>query len=140
MKKILILGLISMTIITMNNCSPKTAKKTTTAAEPAKPAERPAPKPVVNNTPPANTNNAKPWEGKTTEEQVKMYSAMSDQRKDMGGTIYKTNCGKCHKLYEPGSRNMEEWLKIMPKMGQNAKLSDTDYMMLCSWLTQNAKK
>jgi cytochrome c5 len=41
---------------------------------------------------------------------------------EKGKTTYEANCGKCHKLHAPASRNEEAWRKIVPPMAKKSKL------------------
>lgn len=40
-----------------------------------------------------------------------------------GYSLYSANCGKCHTLYDPAKRNLEQWNSILPKMFPKTKLS-----------------
>jgi cytochrome c5 len=38
-----------------------------------------------------------------------------------GKDQYQTNCGKCHALKNPGSRNEADWTKVVPRMAAKAQ-------------------
>ncbi len=47
-----------------------------------------------------------------------------------GFDLYQNNCGKCHKLKNPGSRSNVEWKRALEKMAPKAKLtSDQSYLV-----------
>jgi cytochrome c5 len=39
-----------------------------------------------------------------------------------GKSLYEANCGKCHGLKKPASRNEEKWRQIVPRMAKKAKI------------------
>ena len=40
-----------------------------------------------------------------------------------GGTLFSNNCDKCHKLFEPQSRDAEKWNEVLKRMIPRAKLT-----------------
>jgi mono/diheme cytochrome c family protein len=47
-----------------------------------------------------------------------------------GHDLFRDNCGKCHKLYKPGSRSNQEWKKTLEVMAPKAKLTtDQSYLV-----------
>jgi mono/diheme cytochrome c family protein len=47
-----------------------------------------------------------------------------------GHELYLNNCGKCHKLYDPGSRTDVQWKQVLETMAPKAKLnSDQSYLI-----------
>lgn len=71
----------------------------------------------------------------TSAEVKAQYSA--DQL-DHGKTIWQSNCNKCHKLFEPESRDPEHWNKILKRMIPRAKLSASDAQLVRAYLIANA--
>lgn len=61
------------------------------------------------------------------------------QQLETGKTIFQSNCNKCHKLKEPGSRTPEQWNKVLKRMIPKAKLSDNDGMLVRAYLIANSK-
>ena len=56
-----------------------------------------------------------------------------------GKTIFETKCARCHKLYVPASHNFDAWERILPKMSQNAKLSDDKAALVRAYVLTNTK-
>jgi cytochrome c5 len=53
---------------------------------------------------------------------------------DEGKLVWRSNCDKCHKLYDPTSRNKDEWEKILPIMGKKAKLTDKQVELVKAYI------
>ena len=56
-----------------------------------------------------------------------------------GKTIWQGACGKCHKLFEPGSRSVEKWENVLPRMVNRSKLNDQQAAMVRAYLLSHAK-
>lgn len=65
-----------------------------------------------------------------TEKNVDKFVPASLAELKQGHELYLNNCGKCHKLYSPGSHSDSEWKKILEKMAPKAKLdNDQSYLV-----------
>jgi cytochrome c5 len=145
MKKIITASLLTLSIFTLVNCSPKTAKKAATTTAPARtevakeaPAEKkPAVDPAAIN---SDVDGINRMNSLTADQQLAIYKDMAPLRADMGKKICLTQCNKCHDGPVPGSRTAESWLKVMKSMGPKAKLNTDQYLMTTAYLVQNAKK
>jgi hypothetical protein len=109
-------------ILTISNCSPKTVKNTTTE----------------------NKNigwvMVIPFGSKPLEEQMDIVRSMeTEENITDGGQIYQANCGKCHELFQPDSRNIGSWMKVMKRMSKEAKLSEQQYKLVSVYLNSKAK-
>lgn len=59
---------------------------------------------------------------------------------EKGKTTYEANCGKCHKLHAPSSRNEEAWRKVVPPMAKKSKLDATSEDLVLRYVvTMSAK-
>lgn len=56
-----------------------------------------------------------------------------------GHTVWQASCGKCHTLYAPGTRNFDQWERILPRMAREAKLSSVDAGKVRAYILSNAK-
>lgn len=76
----------------------------------------------------------------TSEEKVaevrKNYSA---EKMAEGKTIWESSCNKCHKLFEPQSRNVVKWEAVLPRMVIKAHLTQEQAGMVRAYLLSNAK-
>jgi hypothetical protein len=109
-------------ILTISNCSPKTVKNTTTE----------------------NKNigwvMVIPFGSKSIEEQMDIVRSMeTEENITDGGQIYQANCGKCHEFFQPDSRNIGSWMKVMKRMSKEAKLSEQQYKLVSVYLNSKAK-
>ena len=109
-------------ILAISNCSPKTVKNTTTE----------------------NKNigwvMVIPFGSKSIEEQMDIVRSMeTEENKIDGGQIYQANCGKCHEFFQPDSRNIGSWMKVMKRMSKEAKLSEQQYKLVSVYLNSKAK-
>lgn len=68
------------------------------------------------------------------------YGDLSSEQLAKGRTIYESSCKKCHKLHAPASRNAEQWMTIMRKMGPKAKLDQDHYKFVSAYLVASAAK
>ena len=51
-----------------------------------------------------------------------------------GHDLFTNNCGKCHKLPDPASRNTESWRKMVDIMAPKAKLDQTQADLIYKYL------
>jgi hypothetical protein len=115
-------------ILILANCSPKTVKSTTTENKKS-----------------SSSTNAEvvetPFSKLSNEEQINVVKSIpaTDDIFSEAQTIYQTNCGKCHELYKPDSRNIATWMKVMKRMSKKASLTDEHYKMVSVFLNVKAK-
>ncbi|MFD1768753.1 c-type cytochrome [Sphingobacterium suaedae] len=57
-----------------------------------------------------------------------------------GKVLFTNNCGKCHDLKQPETRNPEQWNRIVKRMIPKAKLNDRDGQLVRAYLIVNAKE
>jgi cytochrome c5 len=67
------------------------------------------------------------------------YSDLGAEQLAKGRTIYESSCKKCHTLHDPSSRNAEDWMNIMRKMGPKAKLDEYHYKYVSAYLVSKSK-
>lgn len=147
MRKIISLSFISLSLLVLVNCSPKTAK-TTTASKTTSTSERSSSSagtsssasPSSTSSSSSSSNGVQPWAGKTTDEQIDMFKNANPERQDIGKKVYIANCGKCHELHAVETRDAASWVNVMKEMGPKAKLDNTQYMHVSSYLVNNAKR
>ena len=58
---------------------------------------------------------------------------------EQGMTIFRANCNKCHKYYEPETIDVARWEKVLPPMSAKAHLSDDDAAKVRAWVLVHAK-
>ncbi len=63
-----------------------------------------------------------------------------EQDMKMGMQVFQDNCGRCHKLFVPESRTVNQWNHILPEMIHKAKLDETNGNMVRAYVLSNAKK
>jgi cytochrome c5 len=112
-------------ILVMANCSPKTVKNTTTD----------------NTRTDVETTEESTFAKKSVKEQMDIVSSITptDDVFTDGQNIYQTNCGKCHELYKPETRNIASWMKVMKSMSKKANLTDEHYKLVSVYLNAKAK-
>jgi cytochrome c5 len=65
-----------------------------------------------------------------TEKNVNKVEPATLAELQQGHDLFINNCGKCHKLPNPGSHSNVEWKKILEKMAPKAKLNnDQSYLI-----------
>ncbi len=57
-----------------------------------------------------------------------------------GKTVFTDNCGKCHKLRQPGEFTTNKWEHILPSMTKKAKLTPAQSASVTAYVMANAKK
>jgi len=73
-----------------------------------------------------------------TAEQIR--SEFSASQLEQGKMIWQSNCNKCHKLFEPGSRTPEKWNSILMRMIPKAKLNLNDAKLVRAYLIANSQE
>lgn len=68
-----------------------------------------------------------------------MQTKYTDIQREEGKTLWQGNCQKCHKLYEPQSRTVGKWERVLPRMNNRAKLTDEQAALVRAYLISNAK-
>ena len=63
----------------------------------------------------------------------------TEQQMAEGKTIWQNNCNKCHKLFEPESRDVAKWEAVLPSMVKRAHLTDAQGGMVRAYILANAK-
>lgn len=120
MNKVIYTLIVFAGILLIANCSPKTTKTSTTS----------------NN----ETSNSTPeFKDMPLLKQLDLMNSYSVAQLADGQKIYESKCGKCHKLHNPDARTSERWMKIMKRMGPKAKLDNTQYTLVASYLHSKAK-
>ncbi len=109
MKRFLAIACLSASVVIMSHCSPKIPASMTTTA--ATPAEKVA-------------------------EVKRNYT---EAQMEEGRIVWQGNCGKCHKLFTPESRDVEKWEKVLPRMVKRSKLDDTAAGKVRAYLLAHAK-
>jgi hypothetical protein len=51
-----------------------------------------------------------------------------------GKSLYEANCGKCHGLKKPESRDEAAWREIMPPMAKKAKINDKEQQLILQYV------
>ena len=147
-KSILVILGVSVGLLSLVNCSPKTTK--TTISEPLSKANKTAPSDQVSSssssptttssTPsPLTSSTAKKMADMSMDEQLAFVSQADDIRLQAGKQLFEAKCGKCHDLYAPQTRGKESWTQVMRSMSQKARLSEPEYALVCAYLVKNAK-
>jgi len=72
-----------------------------------------------------------------TKEYVK--TNFSDEQLAQGQVLYENNCAKCHKLFEPDSRDAEKWNDVLKRMIPRAKLAYEDGRLVRAYLVLHSK-
>lgn len=67
-------------------------------------------------------------------QEVKEQLTLSAEQAE-GKKLYETNCGKCHKLYDPKSHSAEEWKPIVERMTKKARLAPEQGAKIYSYVS-----
>jgi hypothetical protein len=76
----------------------------------------------------------------------KWQGAITVETMEKGYSLYIGKCGGCHYLHKPSEFNEEKWMKILPEMGKEAKVTQEQYDLILqyvitkSYLLPEAKK
>lgn len=54
---------------------------------------------------------------------AEVHESFSAEELGQGGALFTNNCDKCHKLFEPESRDAEKWNEVLKRMIPKAKLN-----------------
>lgn len=57
-----------------------------------------------------------------------------------GRTLYVNHCANCHNLYLPSAYTKQEWVPILERMQQPAKITDAQKRLIAGYLDAGAKK
>lgn len=137
MKKITIISVLGLLLIFLINCSPKIAKTTASSKVEDKESKIETTESKIEEKTEAA---ATAFSDEPLDRKMEIATSLDVARVEHGKTIFESNCGKCHELYNPSSRNSEQWLKILKSMSKKAKLDETEYTYVSGYLVQNAKK
>ena len=156
-KSLLYLLGISLALIGLVNCSPKTTKTkatetTLTSPKPGSgtpssvvsPADKAANSSSSSSSAaftanPMVSSSAKKMNDMTMDEQLAFVGQADGARLQAGKQLFEAKCGKCHDLYSPASRGRESWVRVMKSMSSKAQLNDPEYAMVCAYLVKNAR-
>lgn len=67
-------------------------------------------------------------------------SSKMDSFTAAGKTLYISKCGRCHALKATTDYSKQQWIPIMDRMAEKAKLSDTEKTEVLVYVQANAKK
>jgi len=56
-----------------------------------------------------------------------------------GKSLWSSNCGNCHTLYAPDSRNVASWQRILPSMTRKSKMNEEDAATVTAYILAHAK-
>lgn len=56
-----------------------------------------------------------------------------------GETLFANNCDKCHKLFEPESRDAEKWNNVLKRMLPKTQLTQDESKLVRAYLIANSK-
>ncbi|MGI9190880.1 MAG: hypothetical protein ACR2IL_02085 [Chitinophagaceae bacterium] len=147
-KSILVILGVSVGLLSLVNCSPKTTKTAvseTVSKAPVSAADKAAAQPGSTSTSststpsPLTSSTAKKMADMSMDEQLAFVSQADDVRLQAGKQLFEAKCGKCHELYTPQSRGKESWTQVMRSMSQKARLSEPEYALVCAYLVKNAR-
>lgn len=147
-KSILVILGVSVGLLSLVNCSPKTTKTAvseTVSKAPVSAADKAAAQPGSTSTSststpsPLTSSTAKKMADMSMDEQLAFVSQADDVRLQAGKQLFEAKCGKCHELYAPQSRGKESWTQVMRSMSSKARLSEPEYAMVCAYLVKNAR-
>lgn len=65
---------------------------------------------------------------------------LSTEQMEHGKSLWSGNCGKCHTLFTPESRNVASWERILPAMTRKAKMNESDAATVTAYIMAFAKK
>ena len=57
-----------------------------------------------------------------------------------GEATFKSRCGRCHGLKDPGSRTATKWFNVLNRMAPKAKLTPEEKQNVLAYLQANAKQ
>jgi cytochrome c5 len=63
----------------------------------------------------------------------------TEAQMEEGKTIWQGACDKCHKLFEPESRSVDKWERVLPRMTKRSKLDDAQSAKVRAYLIAHAK-
>lgn len=56
-----------------------------------------------------------------------------------GEILFANNCDKCHKLFEPSSRDSEKWNNVLKRMLPKTELTQEESKLVRAYLIANSK-
>lgn len=62
----------------------------------------------------------------------------ADQLK-IGKALWQAKCSRCHELYKPDTRTVNQWERVLPRMAQRARITNVDANLVRAYLMVNAK-
>jgi cytochrome c5 len=111
MKKVTTVLALSLVSILMVQCSPKKTTSTTAAAK-----------------------------DKTDEEIVaEIKSKYNVSQLEEGKVIFTDHCNKCHGYYQPETRTIAKWERVLPRMSVKSKLNEEESAKVRAYVLAHAK-
>lgn len=124
MKHILIIiGFFSLIIWT--NCSPKISKKAETSSSQSD-------KNTIGTEVPAMDTPASDAAATSLD--------MQNDPVQLGKQVWATSCKQCHELFQPKTRDMDQWNPILKSMSKKAKLNESQKEQLIAFFQKYAKQ
>lgn len=66
-------------------------------------------------------------------------ASFSAEELAQGETLFANNCDKCHKLFEPESRDAEKWNNVLKRMLPKTQLTQDESKLVRGYLIANSK-
>ncbi len=139
--------MISLSLLILVNCSPKTTKSSLTSSNdkrenstPVNNSSSSGSSSTTSSSAPISTNSSSRSSSSSNTATINSLMTLAPDRVSKGRIVFEESCKKCHELYSPGTRNADSWISIMREMGPKANLSPDHYTMVSAYLVQNARK
>lgn len=81
-------------------------------------------------------SNSKETPATTVAELNRMYPP---EKMKIGQALFESNCNKCHQLYDPQTRTVDDWEKILEKMIPKTDVNGDDAQLLRAYVLTNAR-
>lgn len=78
-------------------------------------------------------------QGEAIPTKAEMLASFSGEELAMGETLFANNCDKCHKLFEPESRDPEKWTRVLKRMLPKTDLTEDEGKLVTAYLIANSK-
>jgi len=69
-----------------------------------------------------------------------MEPKFTDAQIMQGQDVYRSNCGKCHKLFNPADHSLDKWNKVLPPMIAKAHLDAQQGALVRAYVMANLAK
>ncbi|HPI53175.1 MAG TPA: hypothetical protein PLU10_00715 [Chitinophagaceae bacterium] len=124
MKHILII-LSFFSFILWTNCSPKIAKKTESSSSQSDKNISGTEVPAMDT--PASDGSV-------------MSADMQNDPVRLGKQVWASSCKQCHELFQPQTRDMDQWTPILKSMSKKANLNESQKEQLTAFFQKHAKQ